>query len=647
MTWSRPRSCAGAALLILAWALLLPPPWASVASAMAEESSGGHAVAAGSSGAVAADDGAGAPEATGSGAGTDDQANHRDGRDRRDDTQENVSVTRHEMQVDGTTLPYEATASRIAIPDTDEPAAFMFFVSYVRLNTDPSTRPLTFVFNGGPGAAAAYLHLGAMGPKHVVLNDDGSIPPPPPRLAANPLTWLGFTDLVFVDPVGTGYSRAAKAAKKEGGGAGRRDSRSPFWETGQDLNALGDFIRLYLTRHQRRLSPVFLAGESYGGFRVAALSKKLTSDVGVGLNGVILISPVLEFSLMYGDAYDLLPWSMLLPSYAATAAAHGKAELPSGDDPGYDLGHDLDNDLEEALKPVEAYVLDGYLTTLARGSEAGEKALTGLYAQTARYVGLPVDLVRRLRARVPRDVFAKRLLEEQEKVVSLYDGSVTGIDPSPQSTNLVGDDPVLEGLTAPLSSALVAYVRDDLQYESELRYELLNADVFRAWRWRKDNKAQGYLGAADDLKAAMSLNPHLHALVAHGYFDLVTPYFASRYVVDQMALDDAIRPNLELRTYRGGHMFYTHADARRRFYQDARAFYREAAPSSSASRASAPAADLNSADPDSAGPDAAELDAGDPDSEPAPGSEAEPPATPATGTPGSAAPSAPGADVSR
>ncbi len=471
---------------------------------------------------------------------------------------EPLATTRHRIDVQSEPLSYTATAGRLPLQIDGSHKADVFFVSYRRDDPgiDRAERPLTFVFNGGPGAASAYLHLGALGPHRLVVEDDGVIPPAPARLTENHETWLTFTDLVFVDPVGTGYSRRA---------GGKSDAQSPFWETREDIRSLAEFIRSYLTLNDRRLSPVFLAGESYGGFRVARLADTLTSEVGVGLNGVVLISPVLEFSLMYGDAYTLLPWVLQLPAYAATALAHDRADF-AGDS----------EDLAEILKPVESFSLNRYLNGLAEGERADGEARASLYRQIARYTGLSPDLIQRHRGRIPRDVFARHVLGSESRMVSLYDGTIVGIDPRPESEGWTGHDPVLQGLTAPLSSTLVAYLRDHLGYQSDLSYQLLNPAVSRGWQWRRNDHGQGYIGAADDLKTAMSLNRHLKTWIAHGYHDLVTPYFASQYVVEQMALDPAIRANLTLATYHGGHMFYTRSEARERFAEDARAFYRDA-----------------------------------------------------------------------
>jgi carboxypeptidase C (cathepsin A) len=471
---------------------------------------------------------------------------------------EPVSTTRHRLEVQGQTLTYTATAGRLPVEIEGAPNANIFFVSYERSDGGliAAERPVTFVFNGGPGAASAYLHLGALGPQRLVLDDDGAIPPAPASLTVNQETWLTFTDLVFVDPVGTGYSQRVGQAD---------ETRSAFWETQTDLRSLAEFIRLYLTRNNRRLSPVFLVGESYGGFRAAALAGTLTTDTGVGLNGIVLVSPVLEFSLMEGDDYTLLPWALLLPAYAATALAHDRADFS-----------DNAEEPAQTLKTVEAFSLNSYLTGMAEGDGMNKEARAAWYKQIASFTGLSEDVVERHRGRIPRQVFAKELLADEARFVSLYDGSVAGIDPNPESAWRVGHDPVLQGLTAPLTSALVAYVRDDLGYENDQPYELLNRNVSHAWQWHGSDQSQGYLGAADDLKSAMSLNRHLHTLIVHGYHDLVTSYFASRYVVDQMALDATIRPNLTLATYNGGHMFYTRTEARRRLEEDARAFYGEA-----------------------------------------------------------------------
>lgn len=468
------------------------------------------------------------------------------------------SITRHKIAIGGAALEYGARVGAIDIATGDRAGlGRIFFVAYRKIDADPETRPLSFVFNGGPGAASAYLHLLALGPWIVGLDDDGSIPRPPVRMAENPLTWLTFTDLVFIDPVGTGFSQAVDAGKPdERGEAGERR----FWSFEQDLDAIAEFIRLYLTRTQRWRSPKFLVGESYGGFRAAALPKRLASEPGVRVNGIILISPVLEFGFQQFDPYRVLPWASVLPAYAATALHHGKSAVTDS--------------VQEALAQVEALATGPYLTWLAaaddRGSESVAEALAG-------HLGLPRQLIIRYGGRIPRRVFAKMLLRDSRRVVSLYDGTITGIDPHPAAPVLQADDPVLEGLTAPLTSAFNSYIREQLAFETELPYMVLNPAVSREWDWASaTNGGRNTLGTAESLREAMSLDGHLMVLVAHGIYDLVTPYLASKLIIRQMRLDPAIRPNLSFRIYEGGHMPYTHRDARAAFRSDARDFFRRA-----------------------------------------------------------------------
>jgi carboxypeptidase C (cathepsin A) len=487
---------------------------------------------------------------------------------------EQVSRTSHTIQVDGKELAYTAVAGTILIDgESGTPPAEIFYVAYGNDDADKAQRPITFVFNGGPGAASAYLHLGALGPRRLVFNDDGSVAPAPARLVDNHMSWLAFTDLVFIDPVGTGYSRIEKKGKDEKE-KGERDKGGddkggrPFWQVKKDLTSLSEFIRLYLSRNKRWPSPKFVAGESYGGFRAAALSQELTTDFGIGLNGIIMISPVLEFGLMQGDDYRVMPWVLLVPSYAAAAIDHGRSSLAgSGSE-----------DMAKTLEQVEAFSLDSLLTTLAQGDAIDATTRKAVYEKLAGYIGLPLDVVERYHGRVPPWVFAKRVLGGQ-RLIGLYDASITAPDPDPDRPMVEGFDPTLDGITAPMTSAFNAYVRDELGFETDLRYQLLNQEISRDWDWQSgDEQKQGYRGAADHLKAAMILNPSLKALIAHGYFDLVTPYFASLYVVNHMALDDAMRRNLTFKIYECGHMIYTHAQAREQLYADVKTFYTSALP---------------------------------------------------------------------
>jgi carboxypeptidase C (cathepsin A) len=331
------------------------------------------------------------------------------------------SVTHHTLDLDNDRLRYSATAGSLPLRDAQgKTAAEIFYVAYAREPGDVK-RPVTFVFNGGPGAASAYLHLGAMGPKIVEASAKGEVLGPPPRLVENKESWLAFTDLVFVDPVGTGYSRAA-------GGKEEKD----FWGVEQDTESLADFIRLYLVDAERMASPVFLVGESYGGFRAATITRKLQKTGGISPSGLVLVSPALDFALLHARDYNPLRWALMLPSFAAV-------NLESRGVTGREA-------LGEALKDAERYALSDYLAALASGVEAGGKTASSTVAELT---GLPTATVERHHARVPSWLFIKEFNRANSQVLSRYDGSVSGPDPNPSSTWPRGPDPVLDS-TVPL-----------------------------------------------------------------------------------------------------------------------------------------------------------------------------------------------------
>jgi carboxypeptidase C (cathepsin A) len=467
-----------------------------------------------------------------------------------------ASVTRHQIEIGGRRIGYAATAGTLPLGrDPERPDAHLFYVYYAADEADPATRPVAFVLNGGPGASAAYLHLGALGPERVVFEEDGAAPPLPAAIVPNPDSWLTFTDLVFIDPVETGFSRTTAPEEGE-----RDDDR--FLGVQPDLEALSAFIRLWLSRNERWTSPKFLVGESYGGFRIAALADMLAERQGIQTNGAVLISPVIEFSLHDGDEYTLLPWALRVPSFAAVAHKHGKAPPapPSGD-------------LESILEEAERFSLGELLPGLALGDALAAPAAEALYQRLASLAGLPPELVSRHAGRIPRGVFAKELLRAEDRVVSLYDGSLTAIDPQPAGSS-VDRDSRLTRLTATLAAAINEYLRRQLSYETDRPYRVLNRGVSRRWDWREGG--QGFIGAAEDLKAVLSREPTFRVLIVHGAYDLVTPYFTSVYVVRQMRLDPELRDAVGIRVYEGGHMFYTHAVPRARLRTDARTLFESA-----------------------------------------------------------------------
>jgi carboxypeptidase C (cathepsin A) len=468
------------------------------------------------------------------------------------------SKTKHLLKFGEKELSYVATAGVLPIQiGGKSPECRIFYISYGCSLRDSALRPLTFVFNGGPGASAAYLHLAALGPVGVHLGEDGNLPGPPVKLIHNINTWLRFTDLVFVDPVGTGYSRCVLP------GCDTKEDKEPdarLWGVQEDLKSLAEFIRLFLTRNNRWLSPKFLIGESYGGFRVAALSDILQSNYGVGLNGIVLISPALEFGLLRGHKYSLLPWVITIPSFAATAGHHRKvSKEPS-----------KERNPRDGLAAVEQFSIKELLPALA-GHET-----ESIYSQISSYIGIPVDFVSLHHARIPALIFAKELLRDENRLISLYDGSHTSIDPEPADPFSQIEDPALVRLNILLTSALNSYVRDQLKFNTDIPYLVLNSEVSKNWNWKSTlDWGQGYAGVAENLKKSMSMFEEMKVLIAHGVFDLVTPYFGSVIVIRQMSLDSRIASNIILKVYDGGHMFYTHSKGKVNFFRDVDIFFKE------------------------------------------------------------------------
>ena len=403
---------------------------------------------------------------------------------------------------------------------------------------------MAFVFNGGPGASAVFLHLGALGPRILETPPTGAVPNPPFTLADNPHTWLAFTDLVFVDPVGTGYSRGV------GKGNGKDDNPDkPFWEVRSDLNSLAAVVRRWLTRHQRWTSPVFLVGESYGGLRAASLGRVLARDVGVAVSGFVLVSPALDIELLHPDISNLMAPALRLPSYAATAAAF--AEIAP----------------IERAKEAERFALTDYLAGLA--------ALTGipgpgnpLIERTAALIGLPAETVRRERGRVDPRTFARELRRPEREILSLYDGTVARPGTGNPRDDRAGD-PVLDNAVASLTAAFQRYAGGELGYRTEQPYRVLARDVSQGWDWDAA-RGEGGLGIAlASLQETLLMLPRTRVFVAAGMYDLVTPYFATRWLLDQLAVPEAARERIDLRVYEGGHMMYMRPQVRAALAADA------------------------------------------------------------------------------
>jgi len=496
------------------------------------------------------------------------------------------SVTDHTTATPLGPLPFRASADWVVLRRLEKPVAEMFHVHYRRLDEAPGggaadRRPVTFVFNGGPGAASAYLHVGALGPRRVEFAPDGTLLPPPARLVDNESTWLTFTDLVFVDPVGTGFSRTitepaattAPAADKPssarpatGESREKEGENEEFFKVNRDLESLCEFISKFLSKHKLWSRPIFIAGESYGGFRVGKLARKLQQGVGVGLNGAILISPAMELSLLDGSDYDVLMWSDVFPSQVAAAVHHGRSRaFAAGLTP------------DEFLPEVERFACSELLRLLTLGDALPDEEKQATLSRAAAYLGLPESYVARKAARVAHIHFARELLRDESKVVGLYDSTITAHDPFPDRDVFEGADPTLFSLDRVFAGGINTMLREQLAVETDLDYHLLSMKVNESWKVDGRKHAfESQLGATDDLRYAMALNPHMKVMVSHGYHDLVTPYFSSNRLVGLMKLPAELRRNLTVRHFSGGHMFYAWEKSRLAFHDAAHEFYRSA-----------------------------------------------------------------------
>ena len=477
-------------------------------------------------------------------------------------------VTDHTITLaDGRVLKYKATAGYITLRDTAEAKdakpqaadkkdeidplkgkakAQVFFIAYtLDPAPDPATRPVTFSFNGGPGSSSVWLHMGALGPRRAQLTDQGEAPPPPYKIVDNDATWLDLTDLVFIDPVSTGYSRAAAG-----------EGSNEFHGYKEDISSVGEFIRLYLSHNARWSSPKFIVGESYGTTRAAGLSDYLQEKHGIYLNGIALVSSVLDFQSISFDPGNNLPFSLYLPTYAAAAWYHKR------------LAPDLQaQPLGDVLKGAEQFASNEYLLALEHGDSLPPEEHAKVAATLARYTSLPAAYLAQEDLREPDTRFFFDLLKDRNRSIGRYDARYTGIRFQP-GTDDYDFDPSYEAVRGPFTSAFNDYVRRELKYESDLPYNILTS----VEPWNFNNVQNSYLDVADSLRQAMSKHPYLKVWVCCGYYDLATPYFAAEHVVEQMHLDPAVRPNIALTYYHSGHMIYVQKESREKFRHDFEGF---------------------------------------------------------------------------
>jgi len=466
---------------------------------------------------------------------------------------EELIKTKHTVVIDGQEIAYTATAGTILLKEEDgEAKASIFFVAYTRDGIDDMrARPITFSFNGGPGSSSVWLHLGLLGPRRVLMDEEGNALPPPYRLVDNVYSLLDVTDMVFIDPVSTGYSRAVPGEEPK-----------QFHGFDADIESVGEFIRLYTTRFKRWASPKFLIGESYGTTRAAGLSGYLQKRHGMYLNGIMLISAILNFQTARFVVGNDLPYILFLPTYAATAWYHGR------------LDEELQADLRRTLQEVETFARGEYASALMQGATLSEGERSQVAQKLARYTGLSTAYVEQTDLRIGIFRFVKELLRDQRRTVGRLDSRFTGIDRDAAGEKF-DFDPSLAAITGPYTATLNDYVRAELRFESDLPYEILTG---RVQPWDYSTHQNQYVNVAETLREAMTQNPFLKVYVANGFFDLATPYYATWYTFNHLGIDPSLQDNISMGYYEAGHMMYVHIPSLAQLKADLSGFVQAATP---------------------------------------------------------------------
>jgi len=456
------------------------------------------------------------------------------------DVDETPVVTHHSINVDGKPISYTATVAQMPLKNASgETEAHIFYMAYTLDGvSDVSKRPLTFCFNGGPGSASLWVHMGGMGPRSPKLMPDGSMPPPPYQLKDNQDTWLDRTDLVFIDPVGTGYSRAKSidVARRMNGVQG-------------DIQSVGEFMRMYITRNSREVSPLFIAGESYGTFRAAGLGGYLI-DRGIAFNGIVLIGTTLNLETIWSRSDDLV-YQLELPTYAADAWYHKKvpAELQR-------------KDLKSFLKEVEGFSMGEYANALAKGDELPAAERKAVTEKLMRYTGLDAHYIDESNLRWDVAHFARQLLRDRELSIGRYDGRLTA--PASHNTGETSEfDPSSSLITPPFTAAFTSYIRNELGYKTDMYY--YPSGGVQPWDYGVQN---GFGDTTSMLRNAMAKNPYMKVMIAAGYYDLATPYYAVEYTFNHMGLSPEMHRNITWDFYQAGHMLYIDSDSHTKLKHD-------------------------------------------------------------------------------
>ena len=467
-------------------------------------------------------------------------------------------VSKHSIRIKGKVIKYTVTAGTIVLKEEtadrekeaegEKPRAQIFFIAYAKDGVkDTSKRPLTFSFNGGPGSSSVWLHLGVLGPRRVLMHKDGELPPPPYKLTDNEFSILDETDLVFIDPMNTGYSRPVAGEKpKEWHGFKK------------DIESVGDFIRLYATRNNRWLSPKFLIGESYGTTRASGLAGYLQERHGMYLNGLMLVSAVLDFTTIDFNVNNDLPYIMFLPGYTATAWYHNvlKPHKP----------------LQTWLTEAEAFALGDYANALHKGDSLTKEERAEIVKKVSYFTGISEQFIERSNLRINDQHYFKELLRERGLTVGRLDSRLIGRDRL-GVTEKAEYDPLLTNIMGPYTAAFYDYIRRELKFESDLPYEILSGFV-HPWSYREFENQ--YVNVAETLRAAMMYNPYLKVFVANGYYDLGTPYFATEYTFNHLGLDEDRRKNVTMEYYDAGHMMYIHIPSLKQMKTDLAKFIKDA-----------------------------------------------------------------------
>lgn len=460
--------------------------------------------------------------------------------------QKNVSVE-GSVTINGVAIPYTATTGKLVINrDDGTPRASIFHVSYVRKDINDPNRPVTFAFNGGPGSSAVWLHLGALGPKIVKLTGDGTQPiAPPATLGDNQFSILDSSDLVFIDPVSTGYSRAEKDAKPQ-----------EFHGVDEDVESIGDFIRSWVTENKRWSSPKFLLGESYGGVRAAGLAHHLQSRYAMSLNGVVMLSTLMDFQTLSPAPGNDLAYQVFLPTFASVAHFHGVTQ----------------GDRNKIVEDARAYAFGPYTAALLKGNQISAEEKSAVAAKLAEFTGLSASLIAEMDLRIDPTRFRGELLKAKKKVIGRFDARVAW-DDTDSSEIYPNYDPSYSLAYGAFGTTMLDYLTRELNWQEDQPYEILTSKV-HPWRW---NETNGYVNLSEKLSTAMRDNPHLKVLVQCGYTDLATPADGMLYSTRQMlSLPEPLRKNIEFTWYEGGHMFYLNPPDLKKMHIDLQKFIEQA-----------------------------------------------------------------------